>query len=316
MSKNLVEHLLYAEKVANFSKDSSTKVGAVFYDEENIAPISFGYNGMPRGLDDKDPIKTTRPEKYDWFEHAERNGLYNAAQTLMKDSIMFTSNFPNMESARAIVSSGIEEVVFLKNEMKDYDQRVFEMFDTCGVKYMELDMEKKYSGKLLKYQQYLDLANDYGITDSHEIVDEPTGVLILNKKTFSPIAFGATRPPTNIKINEKEFTTEKSHMWIQEAEKDAIFNALRPKFTNSKAYVNWCPCSRCSLALISVGVKTIVTKEPDFTKENDKRWQADFERTLSLLKTLSIELVLIPENIIQEQLNKTNSIKYKKMKLR
>ena len=100
-----------ALKVAQSSKDQSTKVGAFFMSEDGFSPLGFGYNGMPRGLDDNNLERNERPEKYFWYEHAERNAIYNAARKIMQNAVMFCSHFPNMESARAIVSSGIKLVV-------------------------------------------------------------------------------------------------------------------------------------------------------------------------------------------------------------
>ena len=67
------EMLLMCDNVAGFSKDPSTKVGAIIVMEGDNSPKSFGYNGMPRGLDDASIIRNERPEKYFWYEHAERN---------------------------------------------------------------------------------------------------------------------------------------------------------------------------------------------------------------------------------------------------
>lgn len=71
---------------------------------------------MPRGMPDNDPTKNERPEKYLWFEHAERNGIYNGAQPLMENAMIFSSHFLNMEAARAVVSVGLKTVVIPKHD--------------------------------------------------------------------------------------------------------------------------------------------------------------------------------------------------------
>lgn len=40
-----------------------------------------GYNGLVRGVNDDIPERMERPTKYDFFEHAERNAVYNACLT-------------------------------------------------------------------------------------------------------------------------------------------------------------------------------------------------------------------------------------------
>lgn len=109
---------------SKMSKDSSTKIGAVIADNSTI--ISMGYNGMPRGVRD-DVVERTdrnfkagdRPIKYSWFEHGERNAIYNVARNksvFEGKSILTTGNI-EMEDVRAIVSSGIKEVfIFVDNE--------------------------------------------------------------------------------------------------------------------------------------------------------------------------------------------------------
>jgi dCMP deaminase len=144
---SIFKKLQFADKIASRSKDPSTKVGANFksiYNGIPTHPISFGYNGMPRGLNDNHPERNERPEKYFWYEHAERNAIYNAARPILQDKIIFTSNFPNMESARGIVSTGISDVV---TDIKTYDeknpihQRVMQLLKETGIKIYLIDLE-------------------------------------------------------------------------------------------------------------------------------------------------------------------------------
>lgn len=73
---NWTEYFLILAKVASFrSHDIHTQHGCVITDSNNRV-LSIGYNGFPRGMDDK-VLPTTRPEKYDWMIHAERNALSN-----------------------------------------------------------------------------------------------------------------------------------------------------------------------------------------------------------------------------------------------
>lgn len=67
-----------AEEISTWSKDPSTKHGAVIVDDKHNI-ISTGYNGPPRGVDDS-KVPTTRPEKYSWFCHGEANALISAGR--------------------------------------------------------------------------------------------------------------------------------------------------------------------------------------------------------------------------------------------
>lgn len=64
-----------AKVVSQRSHDIHTKHGCVITDQNNRI-LGVGYNGFPRGLNDKE-LPITRPEKYPWMVHSERNALSN-----------------------------------------------------------------------------------------------------------------------------------------------------------------------------------------------------------------------------------------------
>ena len=64
-----------------WSKDNSTKVGCVLVNPRTNAVIATGVNGFARGVEEHPTSpRWTRPTKYLWCEHAERNAIYNAAR--------------------------------------------------------------------------------------------------------------------------------------------------------------------------------------------------------------------------------------------
>ena len=65
-----------AALVSMKSKDQKTHHGAVIVGPNNEIR-STGYNSFVRRLKDDVPERQERPEKYHWFEHAERNAIYN-----------------------------------------------------------------------------------------------------------------------------------------------------------------------------------------------------------------------------------------------
>ena len=75
-----------AAVVASWSKDGSTKVGAVITDPDHRV-VSLGFNGFPRGLDDVD---LPREEKLRRTLHAEENALLFASRPLDGCSIFVT----------------------------------------------------------------------------------------------------------------------------------------------------------------------------------------------------------------------------------
>lgn len=117
MSNSHIKHMTHAKFIGDlYSKDTSTKVGALILGLDN-EPLSWGYNGFPRGVTDDPFLHPERHdrtrEKYLWAEHAERNAIYSAARSGHKlvGSRIYVSSLPTcIDCARAIIQSGITEV--------------------------------------------------------------------------------------------------------------------------------------------------------------------------------------------------------------
>lgn len=132
--------------ISQKSKDPSTKVGAVIYGKDNSIQAT-GFNGFPRGVfDDPDwwPERYKRPDKYMWTEHAERNAIYSAAANgvSLKGSRIFTSMYPCSDCARAIIQTGIEQVVTRMPDNGRWDSHYevsTQMFQEAGVEVIILE---------------------------------------------------------------------------------------------------------------------------------------------------------------------------------
>jgi dCMP deaminase len=131
-----------AHQVKLKSKDRYTQIGAVVVGSDNQI-VSTGYNSFPRGIDDSVDERQERPEKYYWFEHAERNSLYNAALigVSTKGCTMYlTCGIPCSDCARGIINSGIKKIVCERvggavgNLWDEHAKRSVEMFNEAGVK--------------------------------------------------------------------------------------------------------------------------------------------------------------------------------------
>lgn len=109
-----------AREIARWSKDRSRGVGCVIVGPTNELR-STGFNGFPRGVNDEVENRHERPAKYKWTEHAERNAIYNAARVgiPLDGCRMYLPWFPCMECARAIIQSGILELICIKPDSAD-----------------------------------------------------------------------------------------------------------------------------------------------------------------------------------------------------
>lgn len=102
---------------AKRSKDPNTQVGACIVDENNVI-LSTGYNGFPVGCsDDEFPWTRTGIEtKYPYVVHAELNAILNSGGKSLRGSTIYVGLFPCNECAKAIIQSGIKEVVYLNDK--------------------------------------------------------------------------------------------------------------------------------------------------------------------------------------------------------
>ena len=131
---------------AKRSKDPSTQVGACIVSPENII-ISTGYNGMPKGCsDDEFPWARDGEEtKYPYVVHAELNAILNANGRDLTGSRVYVALFPCNECAKAIIQSGVKEVVYLSDKYKDTMGNLASkrMLDAAGVKYTQMQTDLK-----------------------------------------------------------------------------------------------------------------------------------------------------------------------------
>ena len=126
---------------AKRSKDPSTQVGACIVSQDNII-ISTGYNGMPKGCsDDEFPGDRTGEEtKYPYVVHAELNAILNANGRDLRNSRVYVALFPCNECAKAIIQSGVKEVVYLSDKYADSMATMASkrMLMSAGVKFTQL----------------------------------------------------------------------------------------------------------------------------------------------------------------------------------
>ena len=130
--------LLSAER----SKDPNSQVGACIVSQDNKI-LSIGYNGFPIGCSDDDLSWEREGDfqdtKYPYVCHAELNAILNYTGATLKGSKIYVALFPCNECAKAIIQSGIKEVIYLNDKYKDTDSVIVSkrLFDMAGVKYKE-----------------------------------------------------------------------------------------------------------------------------------------------------------------------------------
>lgn len=109
--------------IATWSKDTSTKVGAVIVNKDNRI-LSIGYNGFPVGVNDDVKERHQRPEKYRWTIHAEENAIASSSRLgiSLKDCILYCNYKPCEHCSKLIIQSGVSKVIYqneVVNSQKD-----------------------------------------------------------------------------------------------------------------------------------------------------------------------------------------------------
>ena len=123
------------------SKDPSTQVGACIVSQDNII-ISTDYNGMPKGCsDDEFPWEREGAvTKYPYVVHAELNAILNANGRDLRGSKLYVALFPCNECAKAIIQSGVKEVLYLSDKYADSPSTLASkrMLTAAGVTFRQL----------------------------------------------------------------------------------------------------------------------------------------------------------------------------------
>jgi dCMP deaminase len=109
---------------AKRSKDPNTQVGACIVNQKNKI-VGAGYNGLPIGCDDNDFPWDKQGEfldtKYPYICHAELNAILNNIGMDLHGCKIYTALFPCNECTKAIIQSGITEVIYLSDKYAGND---------------------------------------------------------------------------------------------------------------------------------------------------------------------------------------------------
>lgn len=122
---------------AQRSKDPNTQVGACIVSDDNKI-LSIGYNGMPLGCSDDDfnwDRDGDKDNKYFYIVHSELNAILNYRGGSLEGSKIYVTLFPCNECAKAIIQSGIKEVIYWEDKYKDTPEVIASkhMLTTAGV---------------------------------------------------------------------------------------------------------------------------------------------------------------------------------------
>ncbi|WP_420236632.1 deoxycytidylate deaminase [Telmatobacter bradus] len=130
-----------ARLVASWSKDPSSKVGAVITRGKFV--VSVGFNGFPQGVEDLPERLENREIKYPIILHAEINAILSARQDIRGCSLYVTPYMPCPQCAAVVVQSGISRIVYTPSSNEKWGRSPLSetMFSEAGIELVMLPPE-------------------------------------------------------------------------------------------------------------------------------------------------------------------------------
>lgn len=142
-------YLRLAYEVSHWSKDPSSKIGAVTVGSKGQV-LSQGFNGFPRGLKDDFTRLHDRETKYKFVVHAEMNAIYNATYngTSLDGATLYVYGLPICsECAKGVIQVGIKRVVMpnqnVDGKWLDSWMTSMNFFDEAGVDFEFIDFDPR-----------------------------------------------------------------------------------------------------------------------------------------------------------------------------
>jgi len=117
-----------ARMISQRSCDPRLQVGCIIVPEDNTSVLAIGYNGDERG--GKNVPDSLEPGQ-SGFLHSEINALLKLNFENPKKKIMYITHFPCRVCCRAIVNSGLNEIVY---DDVYRDMTGIEILERCNVK--------------------------------------------------------------------------------------------------------------------------------------------------------------------------------------
>lgn len=129
MRPNWTDYFLgLAKVISQRSHDIHTQHGCVITDQHNRI-LGVGYNGYPRGLDDKN-LPKNRPDKYPWMVHSERNALSNCV-VRPDNGIAYVTGQCCNDCIMALWQEGVQTVYMIDDHGTHlFDDNAKKIFDT------------------------------------------------------------------------------------------------------------------------------------------------------------------------------------------
>lgn len=122
------------------------------------------------------------------------------------------------------------------------------------------------------------------------------GAIFLAPHSLQVKTFGYNGFPRDIdETLESRWVKPAKNFFVEHAERNGIYNACRhgTPLENSICIVTMFPCAECARALIQVGVKCVVSVEPNI---EDETWGEQFKKSLLMFAEANISVIYLHES--------------------
>jgi dCMP deaminase len=143
--------------VARWSKDPSTKVGAVIADND-FRVVSLGFNGLPRWIEDSPDRYDDKNKKYSMVIHGELNAILFAPRSVSGCTLYTWPFAPCSVCASLIVQVGIKRIV-APLCTKELGHWIHESIERATVTFVEAGIELALPKMNLTMQVNSELSN-------------------------------------------------------------------------------------------------------------------------------------------------------------
>lgn len=288
----LKKHLAVAKSLADlFSKDQSSKIGAIFLRPSDYTEVTRGYNGMPRGVDDSPAHRHERPLKYALFEHAERNAIYNLARPHLKDSWLVSTAFPTtgcLRAALAVGAMGLYCPAPSRPEEFSTWTALQPLLQELHVEYRwqsPLDHADSASGLVRKLAKHFNHAQTRAMLLSRDPLK--AAAAFVHQQDFTILAEGYSGLPRGLDDSATfRYEGAERAFWVEPAPRNAIFNLVRPQLEGTVELITAPSCAECARAAAAVGVQQLywTAAPPDFIE----RWAQSTAQAQAMLDALGV----------------------------
>lgn len=186
--KLLFRWLNHAYNASNNSENLKNKVGSSVVEDDDIE-TSGGWNGLCRGIRNSGSTsyRNRNPYKDFYYEHSERNAIYNAARSgrKLRKNTIYCTHFPCSACTRGIIQTDMNRIItplytlMERYHLDNYDlaHSIVQLFETkkeillINKEFNENTSKYTYIFHTLNIENYVIEINGIKSTINHNIID-------------------------------------------------------------------------------------------------------------------------------------------------